>query len=184
MYSFPSMSYRRLPSPWSMKIVWGGDACQLDATPPARHHVHKLGQFVREDDDTVSGSGRVEWKNGDEKSAAQRTAGVNGCHRHDQAVQLVGRLLPLDEIGGGRHELVVAGLHPLLGQRAGVLDGLLADLAEARIHRRIVLVGGLAVQHAARAKFGEEGRVFRIIGQFRLFAGVQVEPLRLGESHG
>ena len=35
---------------------------------------------------------------------------------------------------------------------AGVFDRLLADLAEARIDGRIVLVGGLALEHAARAR--------------------------------
>ena len=39
----------------------------------------------------------------------------------------------LDEVLGGRDELVVAGFHALLGQRAGILDLLLADLAPARL---------------------------------------------------
>jgi hypothetical protein len=69
------------------------------------------------------------------------------------------------------------GLHALLGQRAGVHDGLLADLAEARIHRRVVRGRGLAVQHAARAEIGEEVREFRrlrVVRQFRFFGGVQM----------
>ena len=41
--------------------------------------------------------------------------------------------LPLDEVDRRRRRLVVDRLHPLLGERAGILDGLLADLAEARI---------------------------------------------------
>ena len=41
----------------------------------------------------------------------------------------------LDEVLGGGDELVVAGFHALLGQRAGVLDLLLADLAPARLDR-------------------------------------------------
>ena len=56
----------------------------------------------------------------------------------------------VDEVDGGRRCLVIDRLHALLGQRAGVLDGLLADPAEARIDRRIVAVGRLALQHAAR----------------------------------
>ena len=50
-------------------------------------------------------------------------------------------LLPLDEVGGRSDEFVVAGFHPLLGERTGVLDLLLADLAPARLHGRIILVG-------------------------------------------
>ena len=83
-------------------------------------------------------------------------------------------VLPLHEVdrrGGG---LVVDRFHPLLGQRAGVLDGLLADLAEARVDGGVVLVGGLALQHAARAELGLVRRVLRIVGQLRLFLGVQV----------
>src|ERR1700722_7052783 len=41
-------------------------------------------------------------------------------------------------------ELVVDRLHPLAVERAGVLDGLLADLAPARLFRRIVAVRRLA----------------------------------------
>jgi hypothetical protein len=55
--------------------------------------------------------------------------------------RLAGLLLPLHEVDGGRRGLVVDRLHALLGERAGVLDRLLADLAEARIDRGIVAVG-------------------------------------------
>ena len=54
------------------------------------------------------------------------------------------------------------------------LHDLLADLAEARIHRRVVRGRGLAVQHAARAELGAERRVLRVVRQFRLFLGVEV----------
>ena len=54
------------------------------------------------------------------------------------------------------------------------LHDLLADLAEARIDRRVVRVRGLAVHHAARAELRAERRVLRIVRQFRLFLGVQV----------
>ena len=73
--------------------------------------------------------------------------------------------------GGG---VVVDRLHPLLRQRAGVLDRLLADLAEARVHGRVVDVRGLAVQHAARAELLAERRVLGIVAQLGLFLGVQV----------
>ena len=59
-------------------------------------------------------------------------------------------LLPLHVVDGRGRCLVVDRLHALLGQRARVLDGLLADLAEARIDGGIVAVGCLAFQDAAR----------------------------------
>ena len=43
---------------------------------------------------------------------------------------------------GGIGELVVDGLHSLDGERAGVLDLLLADFAELRINGGVVGVGG------------------------------------------
>src|SRR4030095_1769399 len=57
---------------------------------------------------------------------------------------------------------------------AGVGPDLLADLAETRIDRRIILVRGLAVHHAARPELGAEGRIFRVVRQLRLFLRVQV----------
>ena len=83
-------------------------------------------------------------------------------------------VLALHVVDGGGRGLVVDRLHALLGQRAGILDGLLADLAEARIDRRIVPIGRLAFQHAARAELREIGRVLRVIRQFRLFLGVEM----------
>ena len=83
-------------------------------------------------------------------------------------------LLPLHEVDGRGGGLVVDRFHPLLGQRAGVLDGLLADLAEPRIDRGIVAIGRLALQHAARAELGTVGRILRVVGQFRFFLGVEV----------
>ena len=83
-------------------------------------------------------------------------------------------LLPLHVVDGRGGGLVVDRLHPLLGERAGVLDGLLADLAEARIDGGVVRVAGLALEHAARAELGEVGRVLRIVGQLGLFLGIQV----------
>ena len=71
-------------------------------------------------------------------------------------------------------ELLVHRLHALARQRTGVLDGLLADPAEARILRRIVAIGRLALQHAARAELGAELGVLRIVGVLRLLLGVEV----------
>ena len=98
---------------------------------------------------------------------------------HARAVEpaeerLARRVLALHEVDRRGRGFVVDRLHALLGQRAGVLDGLLADLAEARIDRGIVPVGGLAFEHAARAVFGEIGRVLRIVGQFRLLLGIEM----------
>ena len=73
-----------------------------------------------------------------------------------------------------RGDFLVNGFHALLGQRAGVLDGLLADLAEARVVRRVVHVRGLAVQHAARSEHRLELRVLRIIRILRLLFRIQV----------
>ena len=50
-------------------------------------------------------------------------------------------VLPLHEVDRGCRGFVVDRLHALLGERAGILDRLLADLAEARIDCRIVGVG-------------------------------------------
>ena len=82
---------------------------------------------------------------------------------HPQEDRLAGRLLTLDEVHGPVGDVVVDRLHPLLGQRAGVLDDLLADLAEPRVHGRVIRVAGLRVQHTARAKLFAERRVFRVI---------------------
>jgi hypothetical protein len=58
--------------------------------------------------------------------------------------------------------LVVDGLHALLGQRTGVLDGLAA------------LAVGAAVQHAARAEALLEFRVLRVVRVFRFLLGIEV----------
>ena len=82
--------------------------------------------------------------------------------------------LALHEVERRREELFVHRFHPLAGERAGVLDGLLADLAEHRIDRRVVLVGRLALHHAARTEFLFELRVLRVVGVLRLLLGVEV----------
>ena len=50
----------------------------------------------------------------------------------------------------------------------------LPTLPNCRIDGRVVLVGRLALQHAARAELLPEIRVLRIVGVFRLFLGVEV----------
>ena len=70
--------------------------------------------------------------------------------------------------------LVVDRFHALLGERAGVLDGLLADLAEARIDGGVVLVGRLGLEHAARAELRAIGGVLRVVRQLRLLLGIEV----------
>jgi hypothetical protein len=57
---------------------------------------------------------------------------------------------------------------------AGILDHLLADPPEGLVDRRIVLVGRLALQDAARAEFLAEVRILRIVGILRLLLGVEV----------
>lgn len=73
---------------------------------------------------------------------------------HPDEERRVGRDLSLDEVdrrGGG---LVVDGHLALLW--TGILDGLLADSAEVRVNGGIILVAGLAPDHAARTEFGPE----------------------------
>src|SRR4029453_11608892 len=73
--------------------------------------------------------------------------------------------------------VVVDRFHPLFCKWAGVMDGLPADPAEALVDRRVIGVGGLAVQYAARTEpFAKVRKILRvrIIGQFRLFLGIQV----------
>src|SRR5215468_3141182 len=96
---------------------------------------------------------------------------------HPKEERLTGRGLVLDVLDGTGCDVIVDRLHPLLRQRAGVVDGLLAEPAEARVDRRVVPVGRLAVQYAARTEpFAKVRKIPRIwvVRQFRLFLGVQV----------
>jgi hypothetical protein len=87
---------------------------------------------------------------------------------------LVRLVLALDEIRGGGDELVIAGFHAFLGQRAGVLDLLLAHASPALFLGLVILVGGPAVQHAARPEHLAELRVLGVVGHLRLFLGIEV----------
>ena len=82
--------------------------------------------------------------------------------------------LPLDVVDGRVRGLVVDRLHPLLRERAGVLDRLLADAPEPGIDGRVVPVRGLALHHAARAEHPLELGVARVRPLLRLLLGVQV----------
>jgi hypothetical protein len=77
---------------------------------------------------------------------------------------LVVGVRPVDRAHGPGQELLVHGLHRLLGQRAGVLDPLLADAPELRVLGRVVVRRRPSVQDAAGAEPLAEVR----------------EPLRLG----
>ena len=71
-------------------------------------------------------------------------------------------------------KLFIHGGHARLVERARVLDLLLAHPAETRILGRVVLVGREGVQHAARAEFGFERGILRVVGVLRLLLGVEV----------
>ena len=85
---------------------------------------------------------------------------VRGVEPHEE--RRFGFVLALDEIDCGVAEFVVAGFHPLLGQRAGVLDALGA------------VAVGPGVQHAAGPELLPELRILRIVGQFGFLFGVEV----------
>ena len=76
--------------------------------------------------------------------------------------RLLRLVLLVDEFQRALRDFVVDRFHPLLRQRAGVLDGLAA------------LAVGLAMQHAARAEVLPELGVLRIVGVFGLFLRVEV----------
>src|SRR6516165_206686 len=99
------------------------------------------------------------------------------CEIHPQEKGLASLSLALDVIDGAGGDIVVYCLHSFLGQRASVMDGLLADSAESWVDGCVVPVGGLAIHNAARpeplAKVRKIPRV-RVIRQLRLFLGVQV----------
>ena len=91
--------------------------------------------------------------------------------------RLAGVVRLLHEFLGARDEIVVAGFHALPGERAGILDLLLADPAPARLDGRIVRVRREGVHDAARAERLLEVRELLLVGivvRFRLFLGVEV----------
>src|SRR5262249_34887203 len=82
--------------------------------------------------------------------------------------RLAGLMLTRDEVLGGGEGLLVDGLHPLAGQRAGVLDRLSA------------LTVGLAPEHAARTELLQKRlavgqlHVLGIVEVLRLLRGIEV----------
>ena len=85
-----------------------------------------------------------------------------GSGRTLHEVQRVGEQVPFNRF------------HALLRKRARVLADLLADFAEARIFRRIVLVGSLALKYPTGAESLVELRIFRIVGVLRLLLRIEV----------
>ena len=71
-------------------------------------------------------------------------------------------------------DLFVHRLHALLRQRTRIFNRLLADAPPARVDGRIVCVGRLAMEHAARPKHFLKLGVLRVVGQFRLFFGIEM----------
>ncbi len=66
---------------------------------------------------------------------------VHACGVEPDEERLVVLLRLVDEGEGGLQNLVIDRFHPLRIKRPGVPDPLLADLAPAGLHRRIVDVG-------------------------------------------
>jgi hypothetical protein len=91
---------------------------------------------------------------------------------------LAGVFLTLHIVVGRGGGLVVDRFHPFFRERAGVLDGLFADLAKPRIDGGIILFSSLALEHTARAELGAVSRVTRIVGKLGLFLGVEVIKVR------
>jgi len=80
----------------------------------------------------------------------------------------------LMKIRGSGDELVVAGIHALHVERAGVLDLLLADPAPARHFGPVILVGRPGMDDAARPEGLAELRILGIVVHLRLVLRVQV----------
>ena len=100
-------------------------------------------------------------------------------HMHARRVEVaeprrVCLVLAVDEIHRRADEFLVHRLHPLGVERAGIFDHLLADAPVGGIDGRIVGVGGLAFEHAARPELGPELRILGVIRILRLFLGVEM----------
>ena len=98
-------------------------------------------------------------------------------HVHPDEERGVGLVLALDEIDARAGGLVVDGLHPLLGQRSGVLDALLADRSVPVVDLAGVLVGRPGVNDAARQqRLAQYRRLFfgGVVRVLRFFLGVEV----------
>jgi hypothetical protein len=80
----------------------------------------------------------------------------------------------------GTQELLVRCLHALLRQRAGVLDGLLADLTETGIHGGIIRLSCFGPQHTARAELRIKIRCLRVVDVLRLL--LRIEMVKIAEE--
>lgn len=93
-------------------------------------------------------------------------------------------VLALYVIDCGVSDLVIDGHHPLLVQRPGVLDGLLADRSVLRVvGLGGYLGGGLALEHTSWMRQRVEERelvLVRIVLLLRFFLGVEV--IRVAEE--
>src|SRR5580765_1008643 len=87
--------------------------------------------------------------------------------------RLPGLGLPLDEVDCSSRSLIIDRFHSLLGERTGILDGLLPNSPPAWMFSGIVLIRGLGPKYAARPEHFLE-LVARVGPLFRLFVGVQV----------
>jgi len=83
---------------------------------------------------------------------------VHARRAHPDEERLVRFVGAVNEIQARGREFFIRRLHPLAGQRPGILDAAV----------------GIGVDHAARSELLAELRVLRVIVGFRLFLGVQV----------
>src|ERR1700733_11560043 len=94
-------------------------------------------------------------------------------HPHEE--WLISLYLAAHVINRGGGSLVVDCFHPLAVERAGILNRLLTDAAPVRLFGRIVLVGRLAAEHAARRVVIDILLVvFRPIRSLQLLFGIEV----------
>src|ERR1035438_8304992 len=80
----------------------------------------------------------------------------------------------VDELVGGAIDFLINGRHAGLGQRAGILHPLFADLAPSWLNRWVILIRGPTVKHTARSEIGLERRILRIVVGLRFLFCIQV----------
>ena len=98
---------------------------------------------------------------------------ARGVEPHEEG--LIIRLGLVDELQRVIEDLVVNGFHAIWVERPAIFDFLLADLAPARLNRWVVVIGGPAVEHIARADLLFEGlRIIAMRGVFHRVEVVQV----------
>src|SRR5262249_19562805 len=91
-----------------------------------------------------------------------------------QEERLTGSVLTLDEVFCCRHKFVVACLHALAIERAGVFDSLFSDAAPPRLLSVVFLVRRVTAEHAAGSEPLLESRILRVIRVLGIFLGVEV----------